>query len=114
VTRQRRRLPAEVPAEEAAELRRRREAGETLPQLLEGFDGSYRTLRAVLASAGTTPGPQPLRAPPELIAAYEAGKSLREAAQEAGIEATTTAYKMLKRSGVTMRPVGRPPGAGAG
>src|SRR5438046_122808 len=48
LVRKRKRRAVDVPPEEAAELRRRHDAGESLRQLMVGFDGSYRTLRQVL------------------------------------------------------------------
>jgi len=99
VARTRRRRPADVPPEEIAELKRRRKAGESLPQLMETFDGSYRTLRAVLDDAGVERSgrQQPLPTPQALIDARADGKTVREAAKIAGVPAST-AYKMLQRS----------------
>jgi hypothetical protein len=109
-----RRQLAEVPPDEVAALKRRREAGESLPHLMEGFEGSYRTLRAVLENAGVEPsGPvQPLPTPQALIDAYVAGKSMRESMKIANVASTRTAHRMLKDAGVPLRPPGRPPSSG--
>lgn len=106
VARTRRRQPAEVPPEEVAELKRRREAGESLPQLMETFDGSYRTLRAVLDNAGVERSgrQQPLPTPQALINASAEGKTVREAAEIAGVRSVSTAHRMLERSVDPMRP----------
>ncbi|GHG22213.1 MULTISPECIES: helix-turn-helix domain-containing protein [Amycolatopsis] len=105
------RLPAEVPAGEAAELKRRYLAGATLSALLADFDGSYRTLRAVLQEQGVTfRAPQPMTppAPPGLVETYASGKSIIETGRAFGLGRDIT-KRMLLDAGVELRGRGRPP-----
>ncbi|WP_410633760.1 hypothetical protein [Amycolatopsis sp. cmx-4-83] len=100
----------DVPVEEARELKRRHDAGETLLSLLEDFDGSYRILRNVLESQGVTfrnaktvmPS-----APPGMAETYASGKSLAQTGKEFGYSADVT-RRMLVDDGIPIRPRGRP------
>ncbi|MDQ7808874.1 hypothetical protein Q5425_34490 [Amycolatopsis sp. A133] len=105
------RLPAEVPADEAAELKRRYLAGDTLSTLLADFDGSYRTLRLVLQNQGVKfRPPQPITppAPPGLVETYRSGKSIIETGKAFGLGRDIT-KRMLLEAGVELRGRGRPP-----
>jgi len=105
------RLPADVPAAEAAELKRRYLAGATLSALLADFDGSYRTLRAVLQEQGVTfRAPQPMTppAPPGMVETYYSGKSIVETGKAFGLGRDIT-KRMLLEAGVELRGRGRPP-----
>ncbi|WP_410643813.1 hypothetical protein [Amycolatopsis sp. lyj-346] len=105
------RLPADVPADEAADLKRRYLAGATLSTLLEDFDGSYRTLRAVLQLQGVTfRAPQPMTppAPPGMVETYCSGKSIADTGKAFGLGRDIT-KRMLLEAGVELRGRGRPP-----
>ena len=107
------RLPADVPAEEAAELKRRYLAGATLSSLLADFDGSYRTLRAVLQRQGVTfRAPQPMTppAPAGMVETYYSGKSIADTGKAFGLGRDIT-KRMLLEAGVELRGRGRPPKA---
>ncbi|MGW4059991.1 hypothetical protein ACWEGE_17015 [Amycolatopsis sp. NPDC004747] len=104
------RLAADVPANEASELRRRYLAGDTLSTLLEDFDGSYRTLRTVLEEQGVRfrpPQPKMPPAPPGLIETYRSGKSIIETGKTFGLGRDIT-KRMLIEAGVKLRGRGRP------
>lgn len=105
------RLAADVPATEAAELRRRYLAGATLSALMEDFDGSYRTLRNVLEDQGVRfRAPQPIMppAPPGMVETYYSGKSIVETGKAFGLGREIT-KRMLLDAGVVLRGRGRPP-----
>jgi hypothetical protein len=104
------RLAADVPAEEADELRRRYLAGATLSALLENFDGSYRTLRTVLENQGIRfRPPQPIMppAPPGMVETYYSGKSIVDTGKTFGLGRDIT-KRMLLDAGVELRGRGRP------
>ncbi|WP_410625685.1 helix-turn-helix domain-containing protein [Amycolatopsis sp. cmx-8-4] len=107
------RLARDVPLEEAADLKRRYDAGETLLALLEDFEGSYRILRKVLKSQGIKfRASQPLTppAPPGMVETYASGKSIAGTGETFGVS-RDIARRMLLEAGVTLRPRGRPAGA---
>jgi hypothetical protein len=110
-----RRRPEDVPPGEAADLRRRHDAGESLAKLINGFDGSYRTLRAVLRSAGVVFRPPPATppAPPGLAEAYLSGKSLAATGKEFDLTPGVVG-RMLNNAGIPRRRQGRPAGPSAG
>lgn len=110
--RQPQRLAADISAEEASELRRRYLAGATLSVLLKNFDGSYRTLRAVLENQGVRfrpPQPTMPPAPPGMVEAYRSGKSIVATGRTFGLGRDIT-KRMLLDAGVELRGRGRPPG----
>ncbi|WIV52892.1 helix-turn-helix domain-containing protein [Amycolatopsis nalaikhensis] len=108
--RRRTRRTQDVPAAEAAELKRRYEAGETLLSILEDFDGSYRILRNVLKAQGVTfraaRTVEP-SAPPGMAEMYTSGKSLTETGRKFGFSRAVT-RRMLTEDGIPIRPRGRP------
>lgn len=105
------RLAGDVPPDEAAELQRRYDAGETLLGLLAGFDGTYRTLRTVLQAQGVVfRAAQPIMvpAPPGMVEIYLSGQSLIETGKRFGFGRDVTT-RMLRDAGVKIRERGRPP-----
>ncbi|MEU4251590.1 hypothetical protein AB0F15_29665 [Amycolatopsis sp. NPDC026612] len=107
------RLPADVPPDEAAELKRRYQAGATLSALLADFDGSYRTLRGVLQNQGVefrAPRPKTPPAPPGLVETYYSGRSIADTGKAFGLGRDVT-KRMLLEAGVELRGRGRPPKA---
>ncbi|MEA5362582.1 hypothetical protein VA596_23805 [Amycolatopsis sp., V23-08] len=103
------RRPEDVPPGEAADLRRRHDSGESLAKLMDGFEGSYRTLRAVLRSTGVVFRPPPTTppAPPGLAEVYLSGKSLAATGEEFGLTPGVVG-RMLDNAGVPRRRQGRP------
>jgi hypothetical protein len=100
----------DVPVQEAAELKRRYDAGETLLELLENFDGGYGVLRTVLKAQGVQFRPaQPVTppAPPGMVATYTSGTSIVETGELFGVS-RDVARRMLLAAGVKLRPRGRP------
>ncbi|WP_328649468.1 hypothetical protein OHS58_20510 [Amycolatopsis sp. NBC_00348] len=104
------RLAADVPLKEAKELRRRYLDGDTLSVLMDGFDGSLRTLRAVLEDQGVEfrpPRPIMPPAPPGMVETYHSGKSIVETGKTFGLGRDIT-KRMLLDAGVELRGRGRP------
>ncbi|MET8997154.1 hypothetical protein [Amycolatopsis sp. NPDC004169] len=100
-----------MPADEAAELKRRYLAGATLNALLADFDGSYRTLRTVLQRQGVifrAPQPMTPSAPPGMVETYHSGKSIQDTGKAFGLGRDIT-KRMLLEAGVELRGRGRPP-----
>jgi hypothetical protein len=110
VTRTRKRPVSDYTEEEAADLKRRYESGESSTQLMQGFEGSYRTLRTILENAGvifrTTP-PTPAL-PPGMAEMYLSGRSLRYTAAKFNVS-LSMAKRMFDNAGIPLRSRGRPP-----
>ncbi|QKV74178.1 hypothetical protein [Amycolatopsis sp. Hca4] len=104
------RLAEDITRAEADELSRRYRAGDTLSVLMEGFDGSYRTLRSVLRSQGVVfreKRPMVKPAPPGMVETYHSGKSIIETGRKFGLGRDVT-RRMLLDAGVELRGPGRP------
>ncbi|MEV6825212.1 hypothetical protein [Amycolatopsis sp. NPDC051102] len=104
------RLAADVPPGEAEELLHRYQNGDTLSVLMQGFEGSLRTLRTVLEEQGVKfrpPRPRMPPAPPGLVDTYRSGKSIVETGRSFGLGRDIT-KRMLLEAGVELRGRGRP------
>ncbi|MFD2457448.1 helix-turn-helix domain-containing protein [Amycolatopsis samaneae] len=94
----------------AEELVRRYQGGETLTDLVESKNLSFRKVRETLLEAGVTLRPaMPLTppAPPGMAEAYRGGKSIKETAAQFGLTYGQT-RRMLLNAGVELRRRGRP------
>ena len=86
------------------------EAGATITELASRFDCSRTTVADVLRDAGLTLRPRGPRSPldgreAEVVAAYEAGATVRELVEQLGANQRTV-RKVLSDAGVVMRRVG--------
>ncbi|MFE0025878.1 helix-turn-helix domain-containing protein [Amycolatopsis sp. NPDC059021] len=92
------------------EMVRRYQAGETLTELVNSYDLSFRKVRETLLEAGVTLRPaMPVTAPapPGMVEAYREGKSIKETAAQFGLTYGQT-RRMLLDAGVGLRRRGRP------
>lgn len=100
-----------------SELAAAYDAGSTVQELAARFDCSTTTVREVLAEAGVRLRARGPRSPlagreAEVVAAYEAGATVRDLVDRFGANQRTV-RKVLADGGVVMRRPGRRPGEGS-